>query len=577
MSATVMPLQLWDDNPSVVDLLGFSDVVSPIVEAIGTPKVDPLAIGVHSPWGGGKSTILNLLEDRLEQRGGFVVVRTDPWQYDNHVDVRGDLIVEVLDQLAQHFDADAGIKAWVADLIKRISWTRVGLALGKGALTMQWDPEKLIEAFTPKTRSDDLSMSGFKEAFAGLIKALPEVDRVVVLVDDLDRCLPAAVMATLESIKLFLAVPKMAFVIAADQEMVRDSIAVSLGETNRSSAFAVRYLDKIVQLPVTVPRLNIRDAEAYIGMLLSRTEGATDDALTDLAKHCAKRREENQTPLLGGLDELSWKPERETLDLAAQLAQGLSADRLANPRQIKRFLNAFGVRSMVARSRKVDVAPALLMKLLLLEDLHRTSFETLAATAAPDRRDLLTQWEAWSQGVDGAQRPVNIEESTKHWANSQPSLASAELGQYLDLAASLIHVRSGEQASDDVIRHIQEMLNASEAVREAGLSSVCALGETEQRAAMDLLFQQGRHLDDVDSLFGIAIKWAEKTPTLVDLVAAAAEDLRHKLTTGAVVNMGQSALRETFLSVLTAISNDAGADFQVRSAATMELEPSSGH
>lgn len=235
----------------------------------------------------------------------IVVVRTDPWQYDNHDDVRGDLIVEVLDQLAYRFDTDAGIKSRVTDLIKRISWTRVGLALGQGALTMQWDPEQLIEAFTPKTRSDDLSMSGFKDAFADLVSALPDVERVVVLVDDLDRCLPAAVMATLESIKLFLAVPKMAFVIAADQEMVRDSIAVSLGETNRSSAFAVRYLDKIVQLPVTVPRLSSADAEAYIGMLLSRTDGATDESLLELAQHCAKRRENNQMPLLGGLEVLA--------------------------------------------------------------------------------------------------------------------------------------------------------------------------------------------------------------------------------------------------------------------------------
>jgi hypothetical protein len=138
----------------------------------------------------------------------------------------------------------------------------VGLALGKGALTMRWNPDELIEALSPKTRSDDLPMSGFKQAFAGLITALPEVDRAVVLVDDLDRCLPAAVMATLESIKLFLAVPKMVFVIAADEEIVRDTIAVRLGETNRSSAFAVRYLDKIVQLPV-IPAL----------IVVSRTRG----------------------------------------------------------------------------------------------------------------------------------------------------------------------------------------------------------------------------------------------------------------------------------------------------------------
>ena len=126
-------------------------------------------------------------------------------------------------------------------------------------------------------------MAGFKEQFARLVEDLPSVERVVVLVDDLDRCLPSAVMATLESIKLFLAVPQMAFVIAADQDMVRDSIAVSLGETNRSGAFAVRYLEKIIQLPITLPRLAITDAEAYIGLLLSAADGAGEAALKSLS------------------------------------------------------------------------------------------------------------------------------------------------------------------------------------------------------------------------------------------------------------------------------------------------------
>ncbi len=55
--------------------------------------------------------------------------------------------------------------------------------------------------------------------------------------------------------KLFLSVERMVFVIAADQEMVRDAIAVSLGASSRSERFAKRYLDKIVQLPVSLPRL----------------------------------------------------------------------------------------------------------------------------------------------------------------------------------------------------------------------------------------------------------------------------------------------------------------------------------
>ncbi|MEZ5186494.1 MAG: P-loop NTPase fold protein [Candidatus Nanopelagicales bacterium] len=570
-------LRLWDDNPSLDDFLGFDAVVDPIVKAIGTANVDPLAIGVHSPWGGGKSTVLNLLESRLEAAGRYVVIRTDPWQYDNHDDVRGSLIAEVLDQLGAAFQADSTVKDRVADLLKRISWTRVGLALGKGALTMQWKPDELIDAFTPKARSDDKSMSGFKDSFGKLIGGLPDVDRVVVMVDDLDRCLPPAVMATLEGIKLFLAVPKMVFVVAADQEMVRDSIAVSLGETNRSGAFATRYLEKIVQLPVTLPRLATADAEAYIGLLLTQTEGATPDEIEALANHCSSRRQLGLSPLLGDLGKLSPKPSEESLSLAAQLAEGLSADRLANPRQIKRFLNAFGVRSMVAHSRKVSIAPAVLMKMLLLEDLHRSSFETLAATPRPERTALLTAWEGWAHGEDGVTRPDKIGEDTHHWAASEPSLAELDLSLYLDLAASLLNVRAGEDTSDTVIRLVTDLLGTGTAAREAALVELTALGEAEQRAAMELSLRQGRRLDDLDVLFEMTIQWADKTPSLVELVIEAAGELLRRLTTGTVVNMNGATLKAQYQPILQRLATEDGIDDMVAQAAKMEIKSTNGH
>lgn len=572
-------LRLWDDNPSLVDLLGFDAVVDPIVTAIGAENVDPLAIGVHSPWGGGKSTILNLLEAELASRPRYIVIRTDPWQYDNIDDVRGDLIVEVLDQLTERFSSFEAVKTRITDLVKRLSWARIGLTLGKGALTMKWDVDELIKAFTPRGRTDQLSMAGFKEQFAGLVKDLPDVERVVVLVDDLDRCLPAAVMATLESIKLFLAVPKMAFVIAADQEMVRDSIAVSLGETNRSGAFAVRYLEKIIQLPVTLPRLAIADAEAYIGLLLSAADGADGTALKNLSEHCARRRNEGLMPLLGGLGGLEWQPGGETLALAAQLAQGLSADRLANPRQIKRFLNAFGVRSIIARSRGIEIEPAVLVKMLLLEDLHRSSFETLAGTPAPERPALLETWRKWATDKDSADSggPPGISADTRHWAASPPDLAGKSLAQYLDLAASLLNVRAGDQASDAVIRLVNDLLGESDPVREAALAGLTGLAEPEQRSAMELAFRLGRSLTDVDVLFEMTIKWADKTHSLIDLVTIAAEEMLHRLGPGVPVSMGGSPLRPRYEPMMRRLAGEGGIDAMVATAARMELENAGGH
>jgi hypothetical protein len=53
---------LWDDNPATTDLLGFDIVVDAVVAALREAHLDPITIGVHAPWGGGKSTVLGLIK-----------------------------------------------------------------------------------------------------------------------------------------------------------------------------------------------------------------------------------------------------------------------------------------------------------------------------------------------------------------------------------------------------------------------------------------------------------------------------------------------------------------------------------
>ena len=76
-------IRLWDDNPAVLDLLGFDAVLAPIKGALGAGHIDPLTIGIQSPWGGGKSTLLELLAKDLERDSRYAVVRVDPWQFDD--------------------------------------------------------------------------------------------------------------------------------------------------------------------------------------------------------------------------------------------------------------------------------------------------------------------------------------------------------------------------------------------------------------------------------------------------------------------------------------------------------------
>jgi predicted KAP-like P-loop ATPase len=91
-------------------LLGFDAVVAPIMEALGTPDLDPLSIGVHSPWAGGNSTVLRLLDERLRGDSHYLVINIDPWMFDDHADVRGTLMAEILDHLLVVLDDIEGVR-----------------------------------------------------------------------------------------------------------------------------------------------------------------------------------------------------------------------------------------------------------------------------------------------------------------------------------------------------------------------------------------------------------------------------------------------------------------------------------
>lgn len=513
-----MRIALWDDNPAKADLLGFDTVVTTVDRALAVDHLDPLTVGIHSPWGGGKTTVLGLLQERLDRDATYVVVRTDPWEYDEQVDVRGTLIAEVLHALEARFAHSTDTKAKVRDLIYRISWSRVGVLVAKGAVTMQWNPTEIVEAFTPKPRETPESMAGFRDAFAALLRDLPAVRRVVVLVDDLDRCLPDAVMATLEAIKLFLSVPKMAFVMAADQDMVRNAIAASLDASGRSDMFANRYLEKIVQLPISLPRLTAEEAETYIALLLTAWASPDRPAYDAVVEHCRARRRAGQSPLLANLDQLDYRPNADLLLLAGRLATGLSADRVSNPRQIKRFLNAFGVRAEIAKTHGITVAPEVIAKLLLLEDRFPIDFERLVALAEDDRQRLLVDWEAWARG-DRGEVPEGISDTTRGWAASDPPLADQPLARYLALAASLTSLVAGASLSDELAELVVALSGASITHRDEALARLGEKSTPERRAVAQALLARVRRVENLADIVTALIGIAKVTPDLADEIA----------------------------------------------------------
>src|SRR5207245_3594585 len=86
--------------------------------------------------------------------------------------------------------------------------------------------------------------------------------KLVVLIDDLDRCLPETTISTLEAIRLFLFLKNTAFVIAADDAMIKHAVRRHFQGVD--DELVTNYFDKLIQLPIRVPPLGTQEVRAYM-------------------------------------------------------------------------------------------------------------------------------------------------------------------------------------------------------------------------------------------------------------------------------------------------------------------------
>jgi len=449
---------LWPDNPTSLDLLGFSDIASPIVSAVERERLDPVAVGVFGDWGCGKTTILELIDASYDERDDVIVVFTHPWEYDPTLDPRASLIAEVLGAVRAFAEKDSTrwdeVKDKFDKLAKRIEWSKAFTVATKSALTFTLPSiDSLVGIFSgASSEAGDPSLQGFRDEFASLMGELSDVKRVVVLVDDLDRCLPETVVMTLEAIKLFLSVEKMAFVLAADARLVELAISHRFGITEQGGRMAREYLEKIVQIPVSVPALGEGDTEAYLAlMLLSHHLGDDGDVFGKLIAHCDERRGRADARVLKDLPEgLVPETAKSDLALAAMLAPILSEKLDGNPRRLKRFLNAFWMRLAIARLRGAAPDEAALAKLMVLEQLEPDAFaqmlDWLSDGSLPEKL----------VAIESGDVPEGVHSVFESWGKMTPKLAALDLGPYLRLAASL---RRRPGATSDLRSDLAELLD----------------------------------------------------------------------------------------------------------------------
>jgi predicted KAP-like P-loop ATPase len=350
------------------------------------------------------------LEERAQGRDSqYVFVEFNAWLYQGYDDARAALLEVIATKLGEEAKArETGIDK-AQNLLRRVNWLRAA-KLGAGsalALALGLPPTGLFgEVFSAGRKilsggAGESDIAGLEDSatkagdeFGGLLKPKPELSppreihairesfeqtlkeigiTLVVLIDDLDRCLPPTTISTLETIRLFLFLDNTAFVIAADNAMIKHAVRQHFDGVD--DELVTNYFDKLVQIPIRVPPLGTQEVRAYMLLLFVENSTLPSEAKENIRKKVCERLSETwrgkrvdrvfiesvhgnlPTELVGRFD---------TADRLAPLMT--SASQIAgNPRLIKRFLNALAIRMTISNAHGVGVDEAVLTKMLLFE------------------------------------------------------------------------------------------------------------------------------------------------------------------------------------------------------------------
>ena len=420
---------MWSDRESELDLLNVQHLVAAVEATVRADHLLPVTVGVFGDWGSGKSTVMNLARETLDKDEEILCVHFNGWLFEGYEDAKAAILGTILDRVSEKEGLGEEAKKVIGELVKRVNWFRLAGLVGSAAMMaqglppeaamlaagLQAAPSRLREVLKEAPDGEDeirRTIRDFETDFQGLLKKTG-IRSVVVFIDDLDRCIPTTIMATLEAIRLFVFVPGMAFVIAADERLVRraarqhfpDMIEADpeVQANYPSSDLGREYLEKLIQVPVYVPPLSRAEIATYVNLLFAQLHLGKD-----FPACCAKVRREMAASVgtevvfsLQTAEEFIGKAPGEALakdlSLAGQVGDVLSASVHGNPRQTKRFLNTLLLRLQMAEARGVYLDRRLTAKLMLLEYFKPTLFQTLGAWQAAQggEPDEIRQLEAW--------------------------------------------------------------------------------------------------------------------------------------------------------------------------------------
>lgn len=543
---------MWNDIETIQDLLNFKVVADTAAQMIRDGNGQPVSIGVSGSWGVGKSSLVQMIGESLKSLDGgknYIFINFNAWLYQGYDDARMALLQKVADKIMEESKSRKTCVDKAKEFINRINWLRtakfmapvatgiitgsavagpvgsfigaVSGLLGQSEMPSLEDLNKVKEFYNQvapdlqkllnekEEKSVPKEIAALRLLFQELLEKLELT--LIVLVDDLDRCLPNTAISTLEAMRLLLFIPQTAFIIAADEQMIRNAVRSHFGNIDLSDELVTSYFDKLIQIPLRVPRLGANEVKGYLILLLADlaqrrgqiTQEEKDkghDAIVNAIKRSwAGGLTKKVIEDAYGGDAASKLAVQ--IDLADQLANIMAtSDHIAgNPRLIKRFLNNLIIRESVAKAQEMSISFEELVKLQLFERCApAAAFEYLAKQVGDSEDGKPEFLKELEEKVAKAEELSFPHESWKapfisDWLRLSPPLSEIDLRPLLYLSRDkAVSLASFDELSPDG-RELLSALCEAKGLLQPLIANIKQIGAIESEKVLTRMKRRARN------------------------------------------------------------------------------------
>lgn len=290
----------------------FGDALSNLV----TRSTDELVISLDGKWGEGKTTFVKMWQGLLKEKG-IPSIYIDAFQNDYTEDAFISIASAITSYVDQHF-AESQKKSAFKDKAKKVgvrllSWTaKIGIKAATLGIIKESDIDALsdigddVAADTSETIADLVKerlnahsketelIQSFRESLSDLPANLMDNSsgRLVIVIDELDRCKPSFAVEMLEKIKHLFSVKNVVFLLVMHKQQLEEAIRSVYGNNIDAHTYLQKFINVETSIPKRVTDRYSNDIELYIKKLLQLHEITTwgddrniVDCLIPLAQH----------------------------------------------------------------------------------------------------------------------------------------------------------------------------------------------------------------------------------------------------------------------------------------------------